>query len=235
MQSESSQQPAEAVRKMATAAGAAGRAPLAAPRIRRLGLAEYQPTYAAMREFTSLRLRDTPDELWLLQHPPVYTAGLACRAEHLPRRSDIALERVDRGGQITYHGPGQVVMYTLLDLARRNLKIRAFVGLLEQAVIDTLAQYRVSAQRKDGAPGIYVNGAKIAALGLRVRSAGCYHGVALNVDMDLAPFLAIDPCGYPGLAVTQTRDLGIVAAADELGALLAAELTRLLAQHERGR
>jgi lipoyl(octanoyl) transferase len=211
------------------------RGPIPAPRIRQLGLAEYQPTYAAMRRFTSSRTDDTPDELWLLQHPPVYTAGLACRPEHLPRGSTIPLERIDRGGQITYHGPGQVVLYTLLDLARRNLKIRAYVGLLEQAVIDTLAQYRVVAQRKDGAPGIYVNGAKIAALGLRVRSAGCYHGVALNVDMDLAPFAAIDPCGYPGLAVTQTRDLGLAATADEMGGRFAAALTLLLERHERGR
>ncbi|MEK7436362.1 MAG: lipoyl(octanoyl) transferase LipB [Pseudomonadota bacterium] len=188
-----------------------------------------------MRQFTSSRQQDTPDELWLLQHPPVYTAGLACRPEHLPRGSAIALEHVDRGGQITYHGPGQVVMYTLLDLARRNLKIRAFVSLLEQTVINTLAHYRIAAQRKAGAPGIYVSGAKIAALGLRVRSAGCYHGVALNVDMDLSPFLAIDPCGYPGLAVTQTRDLGISAPADELAERLAAELAHILAEHERGR
>jgi lipoyl(octanoyl) transferase len=124
-------------------------------------------------------------------------------------------------------------MYTLLDLARRNLKIRAFVSLLEQAVIDTLAHYGVSAQRARGAPGVYVSGAKIAALGLRVRSGGCYHGVALNVDMDLDPFLQIDPCGYPGLAVTQARDLGIKASARELSDRLAAELTRLLVQHER--
>ncbi|TSA15898.1 MAG: lipoyl(octanoyl) transferase LipB [Betaproteobacteria bacterium] len=204
-------------------------------RIRRLGLVEYESTYAAMRQFTSSRKTDTPDEIWLLQHPPVYTAGLACRPEHLPRDSCVALARVDRGGQITYHGPGQVVMYTLLDLARRDLNIRAFVSLLEQAMIDTLAQYQVPAQRKPGAPGIYVNGAKIAALGLRVRRSGCYHGVALNVDMDLAPFLAIDPCGYPGLTVTQTRDLGVTAPADELGDRLAAELTRLLAQHEHQR
>ena len=186
-----------------------------------------------MRQFTTARDADTPDELWLLQHPPVYTTGLACRPEHLPRGSGIPLERVDRGGQITYHGPGQVVMYTLLDLARRNLKIRTLVGLIEQVVIDTLGHYDVPAQRKSGAPGIYVNGAKVAALGLRVRSGGCYHGVALNVHMDLAPFLAIDPCGYPGLAVTQTRDLGIGANVDELGDRLAAQLTQLLAQHER--
>ena len=205
------------------------------PRLRHLGLAEFQPTYAAMRQFTSARREDTADELWLMQHPPVYTAGLACRPQHLPRNAGIALARVDRGGQITYHGPGQVVLYTLLDLARRDLKIRPFVSLLEQAVIDTLARYAVSAERRPGAPGIYVDGAKIAALGLRVRSRGCYHGVALNVDMDLAPFLAIDPCGYPGLAVTQTRDLGIMASADELGDRLAVRLTQLLAEHERSR
>lgn len=229
--------PQSAANAMAATAPAAPalRARHAALRVKRLGLVQFQQAYAAMRQFTTSRQEDTPDELWLLQHPPVYTAGLACRPEHLPRDSDIPLARIDRGGQITYHGPGQVVMYTLLDLARRNLKIRAYVGLLEQAVIDTLAQYRVSAERKDGAPGIYVDGAKVAALGLRVRSTGCYHGVALNVDMDLAPFLAIDPCGYPGLAVTQTRDLGISAPAEELGTLLAGELTRLLEQHERGR
>jgi lipoyl(octanoyl) transferase len=204
-----------------------------APVIRHLGLVEFQPTCAAMRQFTTSRQHDTPDELWLLQHPPVYTAGLATRPQHLPRDSSIPLERTDRGGQITYHGPGQAVIYTLLDLARRNLKIRALVSLLEQAVIDTLAQYNVSAQAKSAAPGVYVNGAKIAALGLRVRSGGCYHGVALNVDMDLAPFLAIDPCGYPDLAVTQARDLGISANVDELGERLAAKLTQHLAQHER--
>lgn len=207
----------------------------AAPGIKRLGLVEFEPTYAAMRQFTASRREDTPDELWILQHPPVYTAGLACRPEHLPRASDIPLERIDRGGQITYHGPGQVLLYTLLDLARRRLKIRPFVRLLEQAVIDTLAQHGISAERNAAAPGVYVNGAKIAALGLRVRSAGCYHGLALNVDMDLAPFRAIDPCGYPGLVVTQTRDLGIVVSADELGGELADELARQLEQHELSR
>jgi len=235
MQSEYPQHSADSAGATAPAAGPARRDPPSAPCVRHLGLAEFQPTYAAMRQFTTSRDADTPDELWLLQHPPVYTAGLACRPEHLPRRPGIPLERVDRGGQITYHGPGQVVMYTLLDLARRNLKIRQLVGLIEQAVIDTLAHYQVAAQRKSAAPGVYVDGAKIAALGLRVRSGGCYHGVALNVDMDLAPFSAIDPCGYPGLAVTQARDLGIGAPADELGDRLAARLTRLLAEHERGR
>ena len=200
--------------------------------VRRLGLAEFGPSYAAMRQFTTSRQEDTPDELWILQHPPVYTAGLACRPEHLPRASGIPLERIDRGGQITYHGPGQVVIYTLLDLTRRKLRIRALVSLLEQAVINTLAQHGTLAQRAAGAPGVYVDGAKVAALGLRVRSSGCYHGLALNVDMDLAPFHAIDPCGYPGLAVTQTRDLGIDASADELGDEVAAELANLLERHE---
>jgi len=232
MHGEIPQAAAGATVAMTPAAGPALRARHTALRLRHLGLAEYESTYAAMRQFTTSRRQDTPDELWLLQHQPVYTAGLACRPEHLPRGSDIPVARVDRGGQITYHGPGQVVIYTLLDLARRNLKIRPLVGLMEQAVIDTLAQHNVTAQRKSGAPGVYVNGAKVAALGLRVRSGGCYHGVALNVDMDLAPFLAIDPCGYPGLAVTQTRDLGITAPADELGELLALELTQLLTQHE---
>ncbi|MBE0612463.1 MAG: lipoyl(octanoyl) transferase LipB [Burkholderiales bacterium] len=235
MQSEKRQSISGAAQATRPAAGLAPRRLNSDPHVKRLGLVEFQPTYAAMRQFTTSRQRDTPDELWLLQHPPVYTAGLACRPEHLPRGSDIPLARVDRGGQITYHGPGQVVMYTLLDLARRNLKIRAFVELLEQAVINTLAPYRVTAQRKAGAPGIYVNGAKIAALGLRVRSAGCYHGVALNVDMDLSPFLAIDPCGYPGLAVTQTREQGIAASADTLGERLADELAHLLAEHEQRR
>ncbi len=214
-----------------TQPSAASHAP--APVIRQLGLVEFQPTCASMRQFTTSRRHDTPDELWGLPHPPLYTAGLATRPRHLPRDSSIPLERTDRGGQITYHGPGQAVIYTLLDLARRDLKIRALVGLLEQAVIDTLAQHHVSAQVKSAAPGVYVNGAKIAALGLRVRKGGCYHGVALNVDMDLAPFRAIDPCGYPGLAVTQTRDLGIVASVDELGGRLAANLAQLLARHER--
>jgi len=222
--------------RMAVKAPAAARQDRrSAPCVKRLGMVEFQPTYAAMRQFTTSRDANTPDELWLLQHPPLYTAGLACRPEHLPRSPGIPLERIDRGGQITYHGPGQVVMYTLLDLARRNLKIRTLVSLIEQAVIDTLEHDEITAQRRSGAPGVYVDGEKIAALGLRVRRGGCYHGVAINVDMDLAPFLAIDPCGYPGLAVTQTRDLGIRASADELGDRLAARLTQLLAEHERGR
>ncbi len=235
MLSESRQRQSDAAAPRSPAGAGALDDPRFALHLKRLGLVEYEPTYAAMRQFTTSRQEETPDELWLLQHPPIYTVGLACRREHLPRASGIALARIDRGGQITYHGPGQVVMYTLLDLARRKLRIRTFVRLLEQAVIDTLARYGVQTQRRSGAPGVYVNGAKIAALGLRVRKSGCYHGVALNVDMDLAPFLDIDPCGYPGLVVTQARDLGITASAEELGDVLAAELTQLLARHEQDR
>jgi lipoyl(octanoyl) transferase len=199
-----------------------------APVVRHLGLAEYAPTYQAMRRFTDSRGTRTPDELWVLEHPPVYTVGIAGRAEHFPRGGEVPVERVDRGGQITYHGPGQAIVYALIDLARRDLTVRAMVTLLEQAVIDTLLGHDLIAGRQDRAPGVYVDGAKIAALGLRVRRGCCYHGVALNVDMDLAPFSAIDPCGYPGLAVTQTRALGVLADAEEMGDELARCIARLI-------
>ncbi|MGB5080626.1 MAG: lipoyl(octanoyl) transferase LipB [Burkholderiales bacterium] len=198
------------------------------PAIRRLGLAEYRPTYEAMRRFTEDRDAATADELWVLEHPAIYTTGLAGRAEHYPDRSTIPVERVDRGGQITYHGPGQAIVYALVDLARRGLSVRAMVALLEQAVIDTLAARGLDANRTSGAPGVYVKGAKIAALGLRVRRGCCYHGVALNVNMDLAPFSAIDPCGHPGLEVTQTSALGVAPGAGELGQALARRIARLL-------
>jgi len=199
-----------------------------APIIRHLGHAEYAPIYDAMRRFTAERGDSTPDEFWLLEHPPIYTVGIAGRPEHFPRASNVPIERIDRGGQITYHGPGQAIVYALVDLARRGIKVGAMVRLIEQAVIDTLDAYGVRAERKSGAPGVYVDGAKIAALGLRVRRGCCYHGVALNVNMDLAPFAAIDPCGYPGLAVTQTSALGIDADAKELGDALARNIARLL-------
>jgi lipoyl(octanoyl) transferase len=201
-----------------------------AVRLVRLGTVDYLPTYEAMRRFTDARGPSTPDEIWLLEHPPVYTVGLAGRPEHLPRRSDIPLQRIDRGGQITYHGPGQAIVYTLVDLGRRGLSVRAMVRLLEQAVIDVLGRQGVVAARRSGAPGVYVDGAKIAALGLRVRRGCAYHGVALNVDMDLAPFSAIDPCGFPGLAVTQTSALGVEADAEGLGVLLATRILFLLAE-----
>ncbi|WP_018076971.1 lipoyl(octanoyl) transferase LipB [Thiobacillus denitrificans] len=177
--------------------------------IRRLGRVEYEATWRAMQDFTARRTADTPDELWLLEHPPVYTQGQAGKPEHLIAATRIPVVPIDRGGQITYHGPGQVVAYVLVDLRRRGYGIRELVARLEQAVIDLLAAQGVMASRLAGAPGVYVDGAKIAALGLRVKHGCTYHGLALNVDMDLAPFAAINPCGYAGMAVTQCRDLGI--------------------------
>ncbi len=191
-------------------------------RVLPLGLVEYEFALKKMRDFTSLRDADTADELWLLEHPPVYTLGLAADRAHGPRLDNgIPVVQAERGGEVTYHGPGQVVLYTLVDLARRDLKVKRFVWLLEQAVIDLLEG---RGQRRAGAPGIYVDGAKIAALGIRVTRGCAFHGLALNVDMDLAPFEAIDPCGYPGLKVTQTRDLGIAGGPEELGRRLAAIL-----------
>jgi lipoyl(octanoyl) transferase len=165
--------------------------------VKRLGRVDYLPTWQAMRTFTRERDESTPDELWLLEHPPVYTVGQGAPAPKLPN-----VVRTDRGGDITYHGPGQVVLYTLVDLARRSIKVKRFVWLLEQSVIDLLD---ARGERKPGAPGIYVDGAKIAALGIRVVRGRAYHGLAVNVDMDLSPFSAIDPCGYPGLPVTQMK------------------------------
>ena len=199
----------------------------AAPDVRvlRLGRAEYVPTWRAMQAFTTQRGADSADELWLLEHPPVYTLGVAGRTEHLPRVANgIPVVRTDRGGQITYHGPGQVVLYLLLDLRRRGLSVRPLVRIMEQAVIDLLAAYGVAAAGRHEAPGVYVDGAKIAALGLRIRNNCCYHGLAFNVDMDLSPFHAIDPCGYSGLAVTQARDLGMVDGAELLGERLVRHL-----------
>ena len=195
-----------------------------------MGLSPYEPTFHAMREFTARRNADTADELWLLEHPPVYTLGLAADPTHGPKNEPenergIPVVQVDRGGEITYHGPGQVVLYTLVDLARRGIKVKQFVAMLEQSVIDLLGSCAESgverAQRVAGAPGIYVDGAKVAALGIRVSRGCAYHGLALNVDMDLAPFSAIDPCGYPGLQVTQTRDLGMKEGREILGKKLA--------------
>ncbi len=198
------------------------------PVVKHLGLTDYAAAYAAMRRFTETRSAATPDELWVLEHAPVYTVGVAGRKEHFPRDTKIPLERIDRGGQITYHGPGQAIVYALVDLARRGLTVRAMVTLVEQAAIDTLAAHDVKAERKSGAPGVYVGEAKIAALGLRVRRGCCYHGVALNVNMDLAPFSAIDPCGYPGLRITQTSALGIAAGTEQLGRALAERISRLI-------
>ncbi len=201
---------------------------MAALQVRRLGLADYEPTWRAMREYTAKRDRATPDEIWLLEHPPVFTLGMGGDARHLLRETGIALVRIDRGGQITYHGPGQLVAYLLLDLARRGLGVRELVRRIENAVIALLAGYGIEGTRRERAPGVYVGEAKIAALGLRIRRGCCYHGLALNADMDLAPFAAIDPCGYPGLAVTQLRDLGVRGSLAEIGEALVQALQRQL-------
>jgi lipoyl(octanoyl) transferase len=193
------------------------------------GLVEYEPTWRAMQSFTASRTTSTPDELWLLQHPAVYTLGIATRSAHLPRgHREIPLVRSDRGGQITYHGPGQVVAYLLLDLKRRRLAVRPLVRLMETAVIDLLGDYGVIASNRVEAPGVYVGLQKIAAVGLRVARGCCYHGLALNVDMDLSPFMAIDPCGYPGLAVTQLRDLGVTISPELVSQALARHLEQTL-------
>lgn len=162
-----------------------------------------------MQEFTARRTADTLDELWLTEHPAVYTLGLNRKQVRLPARDDIPVVLTDRGGKITYHGPGQIIIYTLLDLKRNRLDIRSLVSVLENTVIALLANYQIKAVARADAPGVYVNDAKIAALGLRIKNNYCYHGLSLNVNMDLTPFQAIDPCGYVGLEVTQTKDFGI--------------------------
>ena len=189
---------------------------------------EYEPIWRAMQHFTAERDADTADEIWLLQHPPVFTLGLAGKPEHLLRDIGVPLLQVDRGGQITYHGPGQIVAYLLLDLNRRRLKVRELVHAMEQAIIDLLADYAIAAARRPGAPGVYVGDAKVAALGLRVRRGCSYHGLSLNVAMDLAPFAAINPCGYSGLPVTQLRDLGVADAPEAAGEKLLRHLNRVL-------
>lgn len=188
------------------------------PVVKHLGIVEYAPLWQAMQSFTAARVADTPDEIWVLQHPPVYTLGLAGRIEHILRSTTpIPIIRTDRGGQVTYHGPGQLVVYTLLNVKRLGLSVRALVRRLERAVIHTLAQhYAIDAYGDKSAPGVYVQGDKIAALGLRIRHGASYHGLALNVAMDLAPFSDINPCGYTGLKVTQLSALGITATVDEV-------------------
>jgi lipoyl(octanoyl) transferase len=204
------------------------------PIIRSPGMADYLPTWHAMQAFTSARDALTPDEIWLLQHPPVYTLGLAGKPEHLLRGdTGIPVIKIDRGGQITYHGPGQLVAYLMLDIKRRGLGVRALVRKMESAVIDLLGSYGIAARYRTDAPGVYVTvdgiEAKVAALGLRVRNGCCYHGLALNIDMDLTPFQAINPCGYAGLAVTQLRDLGVRDSLDSVREKLTQHLQRVLA------
>ncbi|MDC7826981.1 lipoyl(octanoyl) transferase LipB [Pseudomonas sp. BLCC-B13] len=175
--------------------------------VRHLGLADYLPTLEAMRRFTAERDESTPDEIWLLQHPRVFTQGQAGKAEHLLAPGDIPVIQVERGGQVTYHGPGQLVAYLMLDLRRKKLGVRELVTAMEQALVDVLAGYGIEAAPKADAPGVYVAGDKIASLGLRVRNGCSFHGLALNVDMDMAPFQRINPCGYAGLKMIQLKDL----------------------------
>ena len=176
--------------------------------VRCLGLQDYRPLWGEMQAYTEQRGPDSPDQIWFLQHRPVFTLGLNGRMEHVLAPGQVPVIAVDRGGQVTYHGPGQLIAYTLIDLRRLGLGVRSLVRALEQAVIAVLAQYGIAASTRTGAPGVYVDGRKIASLGLRVRKGCSFHGLALNVDMDLAPFSRIDPCGYPGLEVTQLADCG---------------------------
>lgn len=194
------------------------------------GLQDYLTTLEAMRAFTDRRNAGTEDELWLLEHPPVFTLGQAGRREHLLDPGDIPVLQVDRGGQVTYHGPGQLIAYLLLDLRRAGLGVKRLVNLLEQAVIDLLGIYGIDAERRADAPGVYVADAKIASLGLRIRNGCSYHGLALNVAMDLEPFRRINPCGYAGLAVTQISDLVAGVTVTDAGSALAETLARLCRQ-----
>jgi lipoyl(octanoyl) transferase len=208
--------------------------PLSIPHSRQLivrrfpGLQPYQPVWHAMRAFTDVRGPASPDELWVVEHEPVFTLGQAGKWEHVLMPGDIPVVPVDRGGQVTYHGPGQIVAYPLVDLRRAGLGVREFVTRIEQAIIDTLAHWNIGAARKDGAPGVYVAGAKVAALGLRVRRGCTLHGLAFNIDMDLEPFRRINPCGFQGLQVTQMLDLGGPSRLADVEAVLIAELARQL-------
>lgn len=183
---------------------------------RYLGLSDYLETWTAMREFTNTRTDENEDEIWVCEHPPVYTLGQAGRQEHILNTADIPVVQSDRGGQVTYHGPGQVVIYTLVNLRRSNLGVREMVVRLENSVIELLASHGITAIGRRDAPGVYVGEAKIAALGLRVRRGSTYHGLAMNIDADLTPFSGIDPCGYRGLAVTSTQLLGIQVPREQL-------------------
>jgi lipoyl(octanoyl) transferase len=214
----------------AVTAGSAADTSGLAPRVREMGRVEYEHTWRAMQAYTDQRSAEAPDELWVLAPPPVYTLGVAGRPQHLPRGDNaIPVIKTDRGGQITYHGPGQAVVYLLLDLRRRGLSVRPLVRIMEHAVIDWLGDFGIVAEGRADAPGVYVQGAKIAALGLRIRNGCSYHGLAFNVSMDLAPFHAIDPCGYPGLAVTQACDLGVAGDVLSVGRGIADRLLQRLA------
>lgn len=201
------------------------------PITRFLGLVDYETTWRAMQQFTAQRTAETRDEIWLLQHPPTYTQGQAGKPEHLLNAHNIPVVQIDRGGQITYHGPGQIVAYLLLDLRRWHINVRELVRLMEQAVIDVLTESGIVARGRTDAPGVYVGDAKIASLGLKIKNSCCYHGLALNVDMDLTPFAFINPCGYAGMRVTQISDFNKGASVAQIEQRLAQRLTALLYTH----
>jgi lipoyl(octanoyl) transferase len=201
--------------------------PAAPALLRDLGRQAYEPVWRAMQRYTDARDERTPDELWLVEHDPVFTLGQAGKDEHVLMPGDIPVLHVDRGGQVTYHGPGQIVLYPLLDLRRLKVGVKDYVCRIEQAMIDTLADWNIHAQRREGAPGVYVNGAKIGALGIRVRHGCTFHGLAFNIAMDLEPFSRINPCGYQGLQVTSMLDLGGPSSLDAVKPVLVAHIARL--------
>ncbi|GAB3389574.1 lipoyl(octanoyl) transferase LipB [Lysobacter fragariae] len=202
-------------------------APVPVALARDLGRQPYEPVWRAMQAFTDSRTDTTPDELWLVEHDPVFTLGQAGKPEHVLMPGDIPVIHVDRGGQVTYHGPGQIVLYPLLDLKRLKVGVKEYVCRVEQAMIDTLADWNIHAQRRDGAPGVYVNDAKIGALGIRVRRGCTFHGLAFNIAMDLEPFMRINPCGYAGLQVTSMLDLGGPSSLDAVKPVLVQHIARL--------
>jgi len=201
--------------------------------IRHLGQRDYEPVWHEMQRFTANRDETTDDELWLVEHPPVFTLGLNGKAHHLLNPGDIPVINADRGGQVTYHGPGQIVLYCLLDLERLGIGVQQLVQKIEQAIIILLAKYDISSQARRDAPGVYVDGAKIAALGLRIKRGKSYHGLSLNVDMDLEPFSRINPCGYEGMAVTQLTDLKSDTDTSVLSEQLITELKQILGYNSR--
>jgi lipoyl(octanoyl) transferase len=199
--------------------------------IRHLGQVDYETAWHDMQTFTNSRDHNTPDELWFLEHPPVFTLGRNGKQEHLHNTGEIAVINTDRGGQVTYHGPGQLIVYPLLNITRRQLGVQSLVRILEQAVIDLCTDYRIDAQRREKAPGVYVDRHKLAALGLRIRKGCSFHGLSLNIDMDLTPFSMIDPCGYAGMEVTQLRDLGVKAPMTTITDQFQSHLEHLLKMH----
>jgi len=201
-------------------------------RLRRLGLVDYGPIWRRMQSFTDSRDASTPDEIWFLQHPPVFTLGMNASREHLLMPGDIPVIEIDRGGQVTYHGPGQLVVYPLLDLERRGLGVRQLVCALETSIIELVATWGIEAYGRRDAPGVYTGESKLASVGLRIRRGCSYHGLALNVDLDLEPFSRINPCGYRGMKVTRLADLGVDAGVDEVADRLEALLLRALGQDE---